>query len=132
MTDFQIKNGQQGYEHVVIQKQGLPSNQPATVVSAPTKLERSEEKANSSDTSTSSVVHDQREAIEEKVAQLNDHMQNLNRSLQFAVDEGTGDSVIIVRDAETDELIHQFPSEEVLRARSMIDSEKGLLLELEV
>ena len=67
--------------------------------------------------------------IQSKVAQLNDYVQNLDRNLQFTIDERTGSEVITVRDTETDEIIRQFPSEEVLKARSVVEQMKGLLLE---
>lgn len=67
--------------------------------------------------------------IQDKVAQLNDHVQNLARSLQFTIDDRSGSEVITVTDTETDEVIRQFPSEEVLKSRSAMDQLKGLLLE---
>ncbi len=59
-------------------------------------------------------------------------MQNLNRSLQFTVDEESGDSIVTVRDAKTEEIIRQFPSEELLKARHAVDKAKGMLIEVDV
>jgi flagellar protein FlaG len=56
-------------------------------------------------------------------------MQNLNRSLQFSVDDESGDTVIKVVDSETEELVRQIPSEEILRARNAIEKYRGILLE---
>jgi flagellar protein FlaG len=67
--------------------------------------------------------------LDEKVAQLNDHMQNLHRNLQFKVDEDSGETVVKVIDSETDEIVRQIPSQEVLDARHAIDKVKGILLE---
>ncbi|WP_289285350.1 flagellar protein FlaG, partial [Methylophaga sp. UBA1918] len=39
--------------------------------------------------------------LRDKVAQLNDYMQNMNRNLQFSVDDTSGDTVIKVIDSET-------------------------------
>jgi flagellar protein FlaG len=72
------------------------------------------------------------EKIKAKVTQLNEQMQNLNRSLQFSVDEESGDSVITVKDVETEEVIRQFPSDELLRARNSIEDVKGLLIRVDV
>jgi len=69
------------------------------------------------------------EALRDKVAELNDYMQNLNRSLQFSVDDESGDTVIKVVDSETEELVRQIPSEEILRARNAIEKYRGILLE---
>lgn len=72
------------------------------------------------------------EELRDKVSQLNEHMQNLNRSLQFTVDEESGDSIVTVRDAKTEEIIRQFPSEELLKARQAVDKAKGMLIEVDV
>ena len=54
--------------------------------------------------------------LRDKVAQLNDYMQNMNRNLQFSVDDTSGDTVIKVIDSETEEVVRQIPSEEILEA----------------
>ena len=71
------------------------------------------------------------ERVRDKVSQLNDQMQNLNRQLQFTVDEESGDSVVTVRDAKTEEIIRQFPSEELLKARHTADNFKGILIKVD-
>lgn len=55
------------------------------------------------------------EELQNVVKRLNEHVQNINRDLQFSVDEDSGRSVIRVVNAETQELVRQIPSEEVLR-----------------
>ncbi len=69
------------------------------------------------------------EALRDKVAELNGYMQNLNRSLQFTVDDESGDTVIKVVDSETEELVRQIPSEEILRIRNAVEKYRGILLE---
>ncbi|MDB2705681.1 flagellar protein FlaG [Pseudomonadota bacterium] len=71
------------------------------------------------------------EKVRDKVSQLNEQMQSLQRQLQFTVDEESGKSVVTVRDAKTEEIIRQFPSEELLKARSAVDNFKGLLIEVD-
>jgi flagellar protein FlaG len=73
-----------------------------------------------------------RQELDSKVAQLNDYMQNLHRSLQFQVDEQSGETVIKVIDSETDEMVRQIPSQEVLDAKNAVDKYKGILLEAKV
>jgi len=71
---------------------------------------------------TSGAVHESieseqgttRENLQEAVSQINDHVQNLQRSLQFTVDEASGKDVVTVLDKTTDEVIRQYPTEEVL------------------
>jgi flagellar protein FlaG len=48
------------------------------------------------------------------VLQLNDYVQNVQRALEFSVDEQTGATVITVRDADTHQVIRQIPSKEML------------------
>lgn len=72
------------------------------------------------------------EALQDKVAQLNQHMQTLNRNLQFSVDEVSGETVVTVVDAETDEVVRQIPSQEVLDARNAVEQYRGILLETKV
>lgn len=54
------------------------------------------------------------EELESAVRNLNDYVQNVQRNLQFNIDDDTGHTVIKVIDSETEELIRQMPSEEVL------------------
>lgn len=74
----------------------------------------------------------QQAELQEKVAELNDYVQHLNRSLQFSVDEQSGQTVVRVVDAETKELVRQIPSQEVLNARNAAENYRGLLLEAKV
>jgi len=48
------------------------------------------------------------------VTRLNDYVQNVQRSLEFSVDQQTGRTVIKVLDAETHQVIRQIPPQEVL------------------
>ena len=79
------------------------------------------------------------EALRNKVDELNQNAQSVQRSLRFDVDDDTGITVITVRDRHTDEVIRQIPSEELLElARYFAEASenkgesKGLLLRAEV
>jgi flagellar protein FlaG len=79
------------------------------------------------------------EALRNKVEELNQNAQSIRRSLRFDVDDNTGITVITVRDRDTDEVIRQIPSEELLElARYFAEASenkgenKGLLLRAEV
>lgn len=79
------------------------------------------------------------EALRAKVEELNQNAQSIRRSLRFDVDDDTGITVITVRDRDTDEVIRQIPSEELLAlARYFAEfsegqgESKGLLLRAEV
>jgi len=69
-------------------------------------------------TESSSGVADQsdsqRQQVDQAVSQINDYVQNVQRSLQFSVDETSGRNVVRVIDKTTEEVIRQIPIEEVL------------------
>ena len=52
--------------------------------------------------------------LEEVVRDLNNHVQQVQRELQFGVDKESGRTVITVLDKETQEVIRQIPGEEAL------------------
>ena len=68
--------------------------------------------------------------LNEAVKELNSYVQNIERNLQFDVDEESGHTVIRVLDVETDEVIRQMPSEDFLalsrHLKSMNDGAQGL------
>jgi flagellar protein FlaG len=65
------------------------------------------------------------EEVETAVRNLNDYVQNVQRNLQFNIDDDSGHTIIKVIDSETEELIRQIPSEEVLAvARHLRETEE--------
>ncbi len=64
------------------------------------------------------------------VSQINDYVQNLQRNLQFTVDEESGKDVVTVIDSESKEVIRQLPSEEalVLARRLAANKDEGVHL----
>lgn len=67
------------------------------------------------------------ETLHAAAEQIESFLKDSGRSLEFAVDDATGRTVISVRDA-SGELIRQIPSEDVLRlARSLASGSKSLL-----
>ena len=85
------------------------------------------------DTAAQEQVAIAAEALDAAVSQINDYVQNLERSLSFTVDEGSGRTVVTVRDSESEEIIRQFPSEETLKLAAVIeelqDKKEGILLQ---
>ncbi len=78
-----------------------------------TKLEERQEIA--SKQSPSDEIKEMSEAkLDKTISQLNTSLQNMQRSLEFSVDKDAGQIVINVKDKETDEVIRQIPSKEVL------------------
>jgi flagellar protein FlaG len=69
------------------------------------------------------------QAVSEAVSSLNDYVQQVNRTLQFSVDERSGQTIIRVMDAETREVIRQIPPEEVLALARHLGEGRGGLVE---
>ena len=67
--------------------------------------------------------------LEEAVAHLQDYVQNVNRSLQFEIDDSSGMVVVQVFAKDSGELIRQIPSEEALRLAEQLDDARTLLFE---
>jgi len=74
--------------------------------------------------------------VDRALSNLNDYAQNLQRDINFSVDETTRQTVIQVIDSETDEVIRQIPSEDILAlARALEyyqDDGKGKLIQVQV
>ena len=68
----------------------------------------------------------------EVMHQMQDHVQSIERDLDFRVDEESGRTVITVTDPETEEVIRQIPSEEVLNVMHHLREGGGLLMEEKV
>ncbi len=72
-----------------------------------------------------------REAVSQAVQNLNDRVQNVQRNLEFTIDELSGNTVISVIDSETEEVIRQIPPETVLNAAKNLQRLEGLLISAE-
>jgi len=70
------------------------------------------------------------------VETISEFTQHMSRNLEFKVDVDSGTAVVTVRDRETEEVIRQFPSEEVVAMARFIaeqspESVTGLLVDQE-
>jgi flagellar protein FlaG len=52
--------------------------------------------------------------VKQAAKQVNDFVKQLDRNLEFTVDESSGRVIITVRDPETGKIIRQIPPEELL------------------
>jgi len=74
-----------------------------------------------------------RAEVVEAVSDISDYIQTISRELQFQVDDQLGSTIITVTDKETDEVVRQIPSEEIVAmaryiAENAPDPVKGLLM----
>ncbi|MDR9426322.1 MAG: flagellar protein FlaG [Marinobacter sp.] len=70
----------------------------------------------------------QREDLSDAVSQLNDFVQNVQRDLQFEVDNDLGQTVVKVVDQQTQEVIRQIPDEVALRLAEKLQQDEPLTL----
>ena len=95
-------------------------------------IESAKAKKTETETETeASQVNKPKETAEEKetskqnldnaVKQLNTYVQSINRNLEFNIDNDSGQTVVKVIDAETDELIRQIPNEEALHIAKQLN-----------
>ena len=90
--------------------------------------------ANSEVTSTAvepSVSNPQQSAenLDTAVKAVNEFVNTVNKDLQFSVDGDTGKTVVKVIDKNTNEVIRQVPSEEMMVIAKALNSIKGLLVQ---
>ncbi len=67
--------------------------------------------------------------LEDAIESVNEHMRNLQRDIQFSVDDDSGRTIVKIIDTESEEIIRQIPSEEVLAIAKGLAEFKGMLLE---
>jgi flagellar protein FlaG len=70
----------------------------------------------------------QREQLDDAVSQLNDFVQNVQRDLQFEVDNDSGQTIVRVVDQSTQEVIRQIPDEVALRLAENLQQDEPLTL----
>lgn len=74
------------------------------------------------------------ENLKQSVTKVNDAVQNIQRSLNFSVDEESGKVHIKVIDSETNKVIRSIPADEIETFTENLNnqSRKGLILQTEV
>lgn len=70
--------------------------------------------------------------VEEMVEALEDFANIVQTRLNFSIDDDTDDVVVKIMDKETDEVIKQFPAEEILELREKMQDLSGLLFSTNV
>jgi len=72
------------------------------------------------------------EEVKEALVDMNSAMQNMQRNLSFTIDEQLGEAIVSVTDVETEEVIRQIPSEELVVLRKKLDDVVGILFDTKV
>lgn len=68
------------------------------------------------------------EAIAAAVQSVNAYVESVSSSIQFSIDQDTGRTIVKMVDTATDEVLRQFPSEEMLSISKSIARMQGLLI----
>jgi flagellar protein FlaG len=71
----------------------------------------------------------EQEPLGDVVSDLNNLVRDLHRELHFSVDEDSGSTVIKVVDRETDEVVRQIPSEELVHLRKRLQEAAGVFFQ---
>lgn len=71
------------------------------------------------------------DAAKQIASQINDYLESASSSLQFMVDKESNRVVIKVVDTQTQEVIRQMPTEEMLAISKSLDRLSGLLIQQE-
>lgn len=69
-----------------------------------------------------------KEQLQDAVNQANKVIQTMTNDVKFTVDGDTGIHVVKVVDTQTDEVIRQFPSEEMVELAKSLDKLRGLII----
>ncbi len=69
------------------------------------------------------------EEVQGAIDVMNEVMTQMNRNLRFEVDDSTSETVIQVKDASTDELIRQIPTQDTLRLIEHLSQMQNILFE---
>ena len=110
----------------------------SSLASASTKPRELVAVANRSNESSSDVVASAsldnskvlaRESLDSAVASIASFVQNVQRSLNFSIDDSSGEVVVKVTDRDSGEVIRQLPSEEALRLSEQLESLRSLMFE---
>ncbi len=67
--------------------------------------------------------------IESVTRQIDSFLRSINKSLQFRVDQATGEMFVTIRDEETGEVIRQVPGEDALRIAQRIEDTLSAMLD---
>jgi len=65
------------------------------------------------------------EELQQAVAKLNESVQQIQRDLLFSVDDSSGRTIVRVVNTETEEVVRQMPTEEVLRISRNLKDQVG-------
>ncbi len=72
-------------------------------------------------------IEKMRASLKESLEKINESLRDGGRNLNFSMDEKLGGLVILVKNADTGEVVRQIPSDAVVRMAHSLDDFKGML-----
>ncbi len=84
--------------------------------------------AKDTDVGINSQASPEASTVKEAVARIADFVAQTSSEISFSIDEKTGLNVVKVIDSSTNDVIRQFPSEEVIAIARALDKLQGLFL----
>ena len=78
--------------------------------------------------SADEVAQPSREAVDQAARHIQSFVKSVGRSLDFSVDQSTGQTVLRVVNPDNGELIRQLPGDETLRIAKAIDYMQSMLV----
>ncbi|MBY6104761.1 flagellar protein FlaG [Marinobacter nauticus] len=105
-----------------VSAQASTSGKPLSVANAPAV------QAASGSARLKEQAAEQRESLDDAVSRLNDYAQNVQRDLQFEIDNDLGQTIVRVVDQQTQEVIRQIPDEVALRLAEKLQQDEPLTL----
>ena len=110
----------------------IPSASPGAVAErrSPGVLQRFKNRGGDiPDTENSSKTPLTAEQLFQLVDELNENIHILNTTVSFFIDENTGNTVIRISDRETDEVLREVPTQEVLKLAAKLAEVIGIIVD---
>lgn len=88
-------------------------------------------KSDAAESAAKTTQEASREQIEGAITTIQDFVQSVQRSINFALDDSSGRVVVKVTDADSGDVIRQIPSEEALQMAENLSEVRSLLFKAE-
>ncbi|ATX77257.1 MULTISPECIES: flagellar protein FlaG [Reinekea] len=132
MNEINLQSMQTAKNIAPSQKVEVKSNTPRDAVLTDVRQadmqQAKKAKDGQADKSSDQKAQVQKDEVIKAVAQLNSYVQGAERTLEFQVDDDSGQTVVRVYDKVSEELIRQFPNEEALTLAQRLNQDEPLLL----
>lgn len=112
--------------------QGGRAQQAAAAVDAPAQQTAAADVQRAAQPQAAAPQPATREALEQALEDVRNAIQPVASELAFSIDDDSGRVLVKIVDSQTDEVIKQIPSEEMLRISKALDKLQGLLVKQEV